>query len=490
MNEQGLTRQKIFSELVRSPHGKLEDYLPVGRSAIRDDPEFFSHLISWNLHKGQIKDSKVALPLIAVDHMVAVNGDVILRENAVAAFCSLPLREVSRGLAFASESRLRGRPNTLKKAVGLFLDSLERNRAKFDRTVVRHRSTVRELYIFAHKKPSEYARGVLFEGTLPPGSIFNAVANLKRMTPQEAAGNITSMRIPFLTAAPAMDKKAREDSAVRLALLSSMTPNEISSHMKMIARLGSKTDPAVRAALDRGLDRVAGSRSNALKLSKAAEAVDDDELREKIVRVQEKKLDKSSIHGDWLVLVDKSGSMKTSVELGKQVSAVLARLASGQVNLTFFDVGATNYNVTGKTLEEIQQITRHITANGGTSIGVGLRSAMSKDLPIDGIAIISDGGERSAPTFSQVYGELCKKLDKEVPIYFYKVEGDSDFFSDSLKAKYEVQTFDIHSDTDYYSIPNLVQSMRTNRYSLVDEIMDTPLLTLEGVLKLGRPVNA
>jgi len=32
---------------------------------------------------------------------------------------------------------------------------------------------------------------------------------------------------------------------------------------------------------------------------------------------------------------------------------------------------------------------------------------------------------------------------------------------------------------DFYSLPNLVQTMRTNRYSLIEEIMETPLLTLE-----------
>ena len=36
IQEQGLTRQRIFSELAKSPHGKLEEYLPVGRQASRE----------------------------------------------------------------------------------------------------------------------------------------------------------------------------------------------------------------------------------------------------------------------------------------------------------------------------------------------------------------------------------------------------------------------------------------------------------------------
>jgi hypothetical protein len=34
---------------------------------------------------------------------------------------------------------------------------------------------------------------------------------------------------------------------------------------------------------------------------------------------------------------------------------------------------------------------------------------------------------------------------------------------------------------DYYSLPNIIPTMKTTRYSLVDEIMGTPLLTLKQV---------
>jgi hypothetical protein len=51
------------------------------------------------------------------------------------------------------------------------------------------------------------------------------------------------------------------------------------------------------------------------------------------------------------------------------------------------------------------------------------------------------------------------------------------------QAGIEMQTFDIRGGTDFYSIPNLAQTLRASRYSLVDEIMATPLLTLNSVLK-------
>ena len=51
------------------------------------------------------------------------------------------------------------------------------------------------------------------------------------------------------------------------------------------------------------------------------------------------------------------------------------------------------------------------------------------------------------------------------------------------QAGIEMQTFDIRGGVDYYSVVNLVQTLRASRYSLIDEILATPLLSLNTVLK-------
>jgi hypothetical protein len=53
-----------------------------------------------------------------------------------------------------------------------------------------------------------------------------------------------------------------------------------------------------------------------------------------------------------------------------------------------------------------------------------------------------------------------------------------------------MQTFDIRGGVDYYSLPNLASTMRTKTYGLVDEIMATPLLSLNDVLKGKRVLVA
>jgi len=117
---------------------------------------------------------------------------------------------------------------------------------------------------------------------------------------------------------------------------------------------------------------------------------------------------------------------------------------------------------------------------------------MSK-VAVDGIVVVSDGGENSPPLFSDTYAKYSKFVDKDVPVYFYQLSGESDSFSPRMKAAgIEMQTFDLRGQKlDYYSIPNTVKSLNANPYSLVDEILQTPLLTLNQVLKShGKAVLA
>jgi hypothetical protein len=106
-------------------------------------------------------------------------------------------------------------------------------------------------------------------------------------------------------------------------------------------------------------------------------------------------------------------------------------------------------------------------------------------VPVDGIVIVSDGGDNTAPLFSDVYPKYAKFVDKDVPVYFYQLSGDSDSLTPSMKrAGIEMQTFDLRgSKIDYFAIPNTVKTLRSNQYSLLEEILQTPLLTLNSVLK-------
>jgi hypothetical protein len=46
-----------------------------------------------------------------------------------------------------------------------------------------------------------------------------------------------------------------------------------------------------------------------------------------------------------------------------------------------------------------------------------------------------------------------------------------------------VEFFDVSKDVDFYSLPNIIKTLRTSRYTLVEEIMETPLLTFNDVFQ-------
>lgn len=482
--EQGINKNQIIAQLTRSPHGNLKEYVPLMSQAVAEEPEFCAHLISWNRDNGQIRDSKVALPVLALQ----TNGTPEFRSNALAHLAKLDPRNLVKALNFAREANWHRQ--VLTRFVRRYLRHREENWALWERTALQHRVSMKTLYARYHVHPSAMADQILFKSDYPAGTVFEKVAQLKNMSPTEAAGTILEKRIPFLTAQAALGAKMKEEAVV-LALIERMSPTELVTNSKALERLGVKTVPALRAAYDEALVRATKSKKNVLKTGRAAEAVGGT-LGKKLRAAQEKQLDSTSVEGDWLVLGDRSPSMEHAIEQAVMVAAILARMAKGQVHLIFFD-GSIHRTIdaTGKSYEELQQLTKHMTAGGsGTCIGCGLQYLLDKGQEVAGIAIVSDSIENTPPMFPEVYRKYCARLGKDVPVYLYLCftrYTDYGGLVDTMKINgLDMQVFDIRKGVDYYSLPNLVATMRTNRYSFIAEVMATPLLDLDVVLPVRK----
>jgi len=476
--ETGLTKNRVISELTRSPHGDLALYAPIGLQAAAEDPNFFAHLIAWNARKGQIRDAKVALPVLALT-AAALKDDAELRDNALAHIVSLDPRNLVRAVRFAKSQPVQER-RRVARCVEQYLREREANPGRFERAALQHRASMKELYALLHIKPGEYAQKILFAGAKI--GVFADVARLKDMAPAEAAGVIMAKRIPFLTAMGALGAKSK-DPAVVQALIAAMSPTELVTNAKLLERLGVKTDPALRAAFDAGLMKAAESGASTLKTTRAADAVGGS-TGEKLRGVQEKQLDKIAVEGDWLILADKSPSMRNSLDVGRKIADLLARVAKGRVHLVWFDSEPTYFDVSGKSFDEIVELTKRIVVSGGTDIGCGLDYMLQKKLEVDGIAVVSDGGDGRPGGFSKAYAAYSAAFGKEVPVYFYQLAGDPDTFSKRVVVDgIQMTTFDLRGGVDFYSLPNIAATMRTNRYGLSDEIMATPLLRLADVFR-------
>lgn len=505
-------KRNLVASLAKSPHGKLTEYVGVASRALLEDADFYAHLVAYNHRRGQVRDAKVALPVLSLGH-----ADPIIVENGLAHMADLRPREFCKAVAFAREQRIVS-GHVIERLVTRYLRDLEADPPDWQRTALQHRPSLRTLYARYHVTPGLEAAGVHdavvfgpskqhgIKAAIPEGP-FTALKQLGSMTPEEAAGAILRWKIPFLMARGAVGEKAK-DPSVAMALIKVATPTELVTNIKAFDRLGLKTVPALRAAFDEALGKAGKSRKQVatLKTSRAAEALGDDvKLTAKLHVLQEQQLDQlRGVEGTWLVLGDKSGSMELSIEATRQIAATLTRLVKGKVHLVFFDELPRYYEATGKTLEDLQKLSRTMAAGGGTSIGCGLHAILDRKIDVDGIAIVSDGGENRSPLFADTYTKYVKAMDHEPTVYFYRTEGgvpsgaaprDVQRYKDAVDheaqafvracqaAKIDVQTFDLRGGTiDYHSLPNLVQTMRVGRYGLIDDVMHAPLLTLDDVL--------
>jgi hypothetical protein len=451
------------------------------QEALQADAEFCAHVVSWNHEHGSVRDAKVALPV----YTLATTGqDPAFIENALAHLALLNPIDLERAwrLSKAQPALYRRQVRSLIEA---YLRAREADARWWTRTAIQFRRAFKALYALSHVKPSPHAQRILFEHAYPPGSVFKAIATLQQCGAAEIAQMITRYRLPYLVVSGALGKRIKEPELL-LELVQSMTPAEVVTNSAMLKRFGVLAQPTTRAAYETKLAEVMISKKTPLlKTTRAADAVGDPTLAAKLQGLQERQLNAASgIEGNWLILGDRSPSMAPAIEYTRQLAAVMARMVRGHVHVVFFDAAPRYFEATGLTYDELREITKSVQIGSGTSIGCGVQYALERQLVIDGITIVSDGGENAAPAFTGAYAQYARWADKEVPVYFYRVKGDD---VDTLSRKcyhtgIDLQIFDVDS-ADFYSLPTLIQTMRTQRYSLSDEIFATPLKTVAEVLK-------
>ena len=483
MERTEVSRNQLVNQILHIGHGDLSIYNDVGLKAVRVEPELFGHLIAWNWNKGEVRDSKTAFPFLALRGA----SDRELYENAVSHLCLLDPRNLLKGLYYHKSlpQTKDGAGGILAKGVELYLRHREKNRKLWNRTALQHRKSLKALYALNHIKPAFFAQEILFRRQYPAESVFLVLGELKNMAPQEAAGTILNHEIPFLIAVGALGG-IKDKPDVILALIERMSGSELINNTNTLKRWGAFDNPVLKASYDEAMRRTAkDKRVSTLKASKAIEVVKDRKAAGKLRQIQEQRLQKlGGIEGDWLVMGDRSGSMAQSIKVACHVAGFIAQQVKGSVHLVLFNEDPTHYDVTGKSLDEIMKMTARVQATGGTSIGCGLQFLHDKGVLVNGIAICSDGGDNTMPLFHNVYGKYVGKFGVEPTVYLFHVLGDHDVLSHYCnKAGIQLEKFDLGHDVDYYSLPQLVKVLRTSKYSLCQEILDTPLLKFGDVFK-------
>jgi DNA-binding MarR family transcriptional regulator len=510
MIERGLSRSEILNKLNLSLHGDLKAYIPVIGSACSQDPEFLAHVISWDFINGQIKDTKIALPVITIASREFPDE---LVENSLAHLAMQPPRELLKALRFSIDSSAPARrQKKLESVIRSYLAYKEREPGKWNRLAVRHRRSLKSLYALTHTKMPEWVADILVHGRYIPGSIFADISNLHRMASAQAAATIAKWHLsPLIVSGAMAGSKVQGESNVVQATMEQMSDTEVVTRVKSLEKKGLSRDAGLKETFRKKVAKATKSSKATLKTSIAAEEVEDESIKTMLRELQERQIQAQKdagrgIDGNWLVISDRSLSQDVAIKLGVHVAATIAKFVTGKVHLVFCNREATPMDVTGKSLEQIMGQAKFIVAHGNTSYGIGLSWATEKRLSLDGVVIVGDGGENTSPLFFHAYEAYQKIMDKNLPVYFYQTYCEPRYantpggnprnfenlmsggtigygYTTGAKTPIPVTKFDFTSGKiDFYSLPNVVQSMNASRFGVVEKIMACPLVTLEQVI--------
>lgn len=463
-------RLEILNSLLTTPHRELKEVAELHQLFCEVDPLFYGHLAVWYQRNGDVRDHKE----VFIGNLLTSN----LTEHRDAGFIMLqefPPYQVARIVDFMKQQRNK-LPRSARTAVRRYLEKREKNPAFFDRAAVRGRKAMKHLYASLHIKPSERANAILFLEKPPEGSLPFMLKQLaKAETPIQQAQIIAEHNIPYTVAVGAIKQVT---PTVLVALINSMSPQEAINNLKSLQSRGAMDNPDVKALIDSKLEEAQKSdRVSAFKARVAADASQlDAETAKKLEQVTNEQVKKrGKIAKPTGLLVDKSGSMQSAIEIGKRLAAMISGVAEADLFVYAFDTMPYPVESKGKDLTDWEKAFKHIRAGGGTSIGCGLEAMRRKKQLAEQIILVTDEGDNTAPYFHDAYDAYRREMNVIPNVIIVKVGHTSNWVETQLKKKQvQVDTFSFKGD--YYSLPNLIPLLsRPSRLELLMEIMETQL---------------
>lgn len=93
MEIQQYSQSELLGLLMQIQHGAVGNYIPVALPAAQVNAELFAHLVAWDHASGKVRDSKRALPVVALRGVSVEQAE--FAENAVAHLLLLAPRELA-----------------------------------------------------------------------------------------------------------------------------------------------------------------------------------------------------------------------------------------------------------------------------------------------------------------------------------------------------------------------------------------------------------
>lgn len=463
-------RLDILNSLLTTPHRQLELVGKLHEDMVQRDPIFYGHLAVWYQQVGEVRDHKE----VFVGNLLTSN----ISEHRAAGFVMLqefPPYQVARIVDFLKV--YRGKlPRSTRTAVRRYLKQREKNPVFFDRAALRARKAMKHLYASLHIKPSQRADAVLFKDNPPEDSLAYALKLISIAdSPLEQAQLIVEYNIPYAIAVGAIKQLT---PTVLVALINSMSPQEVINNLKSLQTRGAMENPQVKEMINEKLEAAQADVRVAVlkgKVAAGATILDADTAArlEKVMDEQVKR--RGKITKATALLVDKSASMESAIEVGKRIAALISGITEAELFVYAFDTLPYPVKASGSQLSDWEKAFQHIKAGGATSIGSTLEAMRLRKQRVEQIILVTDEGENTAPYFAQVYEAYKRDLLLEPSVLIVKVGYAYDWLELRLQEK-QVQVDSFTFAGDYYSLPNLIPFLsHPSRLELLMEILETPL---------------
>lgn len=474
-------RLRLLNTLLTTPHRKLEQIHPIHADLVAQDPLFYGHLAAWYARHGDVRDH---LEMFVVT--LALSAFEGHRDAGLALLRDLPPYEVQRVVDFV-KGRVDGKvkwglfknvPRSLKTEVERYLHERETDAMKFDGAVLHARKSMKRLYAALHIKPGPRAQAILFDDRPPADS---RLAILKRIAksadPKEQAALIVEHRIPYRVAASVV---AQMTPSVMVALVETMSAQELINNLASLQRRGANDHPDVKAMIDAKLEGAkSAKRVAAFKTKEASKAAPlDAATRQKLDEITERQARaKGTIKRSTALLVDKSGSMEQAIEVAKRLGSMIAGIMEAPLYVVAFDTLAYPIASPGPELKAWEKAFAGIKAGGGTSVGVAVDALIRKGIAVEQLVVITDEGENTPPLFVSTLQKYREALKADPSVVFVKVGASTDHLEKMCLAS-GIAADAFAFGGDYYSLPNLIPMLqKASKLELLIEIMETELPT-------------
>jgi len=475
-------RVSILNSFLTTPHGEMTATEKVHGEVLQCDPIFYGHLGAWYCNKGDVRDHQVAFigNLMTSDRPEHRSAGFVLLQ-------SLPPFMVEKVVRFINDDlkrwKTKGLPRSGKKAVETFLRSVESDNKRLDNAIVRARHPLTYLYATNHIKPSDRAKRILFDDNPPQGSAPWAIKKIRQTDdPTEQAKLIVKHGIPYPVASTIIKKIT---PTVLIALIDSMSPQELMNNMNSIKKFGAYENADVSKLIKEKLNKgKTDKRVNTMKTRKAIEVSGEmvEEL-EAVGNAQVKSRDR--IKRPTGILIDKSGSQHVSITVGKQVANMVGAACDSNYYVYAFDrmpyaiVPKLKEGQTTPELSDWEKATAGINAQGNTSIGAPLKVMISNGQYVEQFIVITDEGENEKPYFHEIFKEYSEKFNVQPSVWIVRTKNNQGYYSDYLEKQLKgngVEVSALKFEGDYNSLTNLLPLLsKPSMLDLLMEIMATEL---------------